>query len=128
MDPQPNRRLDPRWTGANLGAIAAVCLAAAGALVFSCAAGRFELGASPAVDPARVQSARERVNPNTAGFSSLRRLPELGPVRAKQIIDYREAHGPAPFRQADDLMQVRGLGPATVATIRDYLDFAAAGG
>ena len=128
MDSQPNSRLDPRWTGANLGAVAAVCVAAAGALVFSCAAGRFELGQSPAVDPLRVQAARERVNPNTAGFASLRRLPELGPAHAKAILDYRAAHGGAPFRKAEDLTQVHGLGPATVAAIREYLDFAPAGG
>jgi competence ComEA-like helix-hairpin-helix protein len=123
MPPEPNRRLDPRWTGANLRAATAVCLAAALGLALTCAAGRFELGDSPAVDPARVQSARERVNPNTAGFSSLRRLPELGPVRAQAIVDYLAAHGPAPFQRPEDLEQVRGIGPATAQAIRDYLDF-----
>jgi competence ComEA-like helix-hairpin-helix protein len=127
MPLEQNRSLDVRWTGANLGAVAAACLVAAAGLVLSFAAGRFELGSTPAVDSARVAAVRQRVNPNTASFSSLRRLPDLGPAHAKAILDYRAAHGPAPFRTADDLTRIPGIKAATVANFRDYLDFTPAG-
>ena len=129
---QPDRRLDLRWTGANLGAVILLCLLAAAALSIRAAASCFELGDRPAVDERRVQAAAERVNPNTASAASLRRLPRVGPEHLRAILDYRAAHdgpagasgGPA-FRDANDLSRVRGIGQATLQTFRDYLEFPA---
>jgi competence ComEA-like helix-hairpin-helix protein len=116
--------MDARWTGANLGAALILSLAAAGALTWRAASGRFELGQSPAPEERRVEAARERVNPNTASIASLRRLPGLGPVRAQDILGYRQASGrPTPFRFLKDLENVHGIGPATAENLRDHLEF-----
>lgn len=116
-------RFDARWTRADLAALAVLCLAAAGALAGQTLPGRFELGARPPVDAVRVAAAADKVNPNTAPAASLRRLPDVGPVRAGDIVAYRRAHGGAPFRRPEDLTQVRGIGPVTLAAIREYLVF-----
>jgi competence protein ComEA len=47
---------------------------------------------------------------NTATLEDLQRLPGVGPVLAKQIIDYRTEHGP--FKSMADLDDVPGIGPA----------------
>ena len=121
-----DRRLDFRWTGANLRAMLVLCLLSAAALAAR-AAGRFELGGRPAVDARRVQAAAERVNPNTASAASLRRLPKIGPEHLRGILDYRAAYsaggGEPAFRDANDLMRVRGIGLLTLHAFRDYLEF-----
>jgi len=69
-----------------------------------------------AVDAARVEAVRERIDPNAASAASLRRLPLIGPAKAKAIIAFRQAAGEAPvFRCREDLTAVSGLGPAFVA-------------
>jgi competence protein ComEA len=128
MPPAPNSRLDLRWTPANFAALAAACVLAGGGLLAAGAAGRVELGNSPAASPQATTGLHQRVNPNTASAASLRRLPELGPARIQQILDYRQEHGGAPFREPNDLLRVKGIGPATLQTIREYLDFAPGGG
>jgi len=128
---RPPVRLDVRWTGANLAAMLALAGLAAGAMALQ-SAGRRELAASPAVDAARVKAAAEKVNPNTAPYASLRRLPQMGPARAALILDYRQAHAapgaPPPFRDASDLERIRGIGPGIVQALREYLDFSSPGG
>ena len=123
---QPDRRLDLRWTGANLRAMLFLCLLCAGGLAVSAAWARFELGERPAVDTRRSQAAADLVNPNAASGASLRRLPELGPACIGAILDYRRDHGPAAFKDPNDLMRVRGIGHATLQAFRDYLEFGAA--
>ena len=73
------------------------------------------------VDPARHSLAVERIDPNTAGQASLRRLPNIGPTRAQAILQYRQTHGPAPFADAADLMAVPGIGLGTARMIAPYL-------
>ena len=68
------------------------------------------------------------INPNSAEWPSLARLPGLGPAKAQAIVDFRESQRQnIPgflFMQANDLEAVRGIGPATVENIRPYLKFA----
>jgi competence protein ComEA len=45
---------------------------------------------------------------NRATVNDLQKLPGIGPSLAKQIVDYREKHGP--FRRAEDLMVIKGIG------------------
>lgn len=49
------------------------------------------------------------VDINTAGVSELDTLPGVGPATAQKIVDDRTANGP--FRTAEDLMRVPGIGP-----------------
>ena len=55
---------------------------------------------------------------NTADEYDLQRLPGIGEKRARDIVAWREAHGP--FQTVDELEQVSGIGPATVAGLREY--------
>jgi competence ComEA-like helix-hairpin-helix protein len=73
-------------------------------------------------------STGERVNPNEAPVASLRRLPQIGAARARAIVAHRrrvgtETGGPPAFKTADDLRQIRGIGPAIVEDIRPWLQF-----
>ncbi len=56
------------------------------------------------------------VNVNTASESELETLSGVGPVTAAAIIQYRTEHGP--FASVDDLMDVSGIGPATLEELR----------
>ncbi len=60
----------------------------------------------------------ERIDPNRAPEEELRRLPGVGPARARAIIETRAA---GPFASAEDLSRVPGIGPAGVARLRPHL-------
>ena len=67
-----------------------------------------------------------RINPNVATVESLIRLPGVGIVRAASLAAYRDAerkeNGPV-FSSAEDLQQVRGIGPKTSENISQWLKF-----
>ena len=53
------------------------------------------------------------VDVNTADAETISaELKGVGPAKAQAIIDYRKKHGP--FRSADDLSLVKGIGERTV--------------
>ena len=56
---------------------------------------------------------------NTASRSDLERLPGIGTVRAQDIIDWRQEHGP--FASVDDLEQVKGIGDGLLEQVRPYV-------
>ena len=59
------------------------------------------------------------VNLNSATADDLDRLPGVGPSTAKAIIDHRTRNGP--FASVDDLLKVKGIGPAKLAEIRPWV-------
>ncbi len=59
------------------------------------------------------------VNINTAGQAELETLPEVGPVTAQAIIAWREQHGG--FSSVDQLVEVDGIGEATLATVSPFV-------
>lgn len=59
------------------------------------------------------------VDVNVASQAELEALPGVGPVTARAIIDHREQHGP--FAAVDDLLDVRGIGEARLADLRDLV-------
>ncbi len=61
------------------------------------------------------------VNVNTAGLSELDSLPGVGPVIAQRIIDYRSKNGQ--FNSAEELLDVKGIGPQKLADMKPYLQF-----
>ncbi|MDU6478928.1 MAG: helix-hairpin-helix domain-containing protein [Corynebacterium kroppenstedtii] len=56
-------------------------------------------------------------NIDTAGEAELTAIPGVGPKTASAIIAYREQNGP--FRSIDQLAEVKGIGPAKLAAMRD---------
>jgi competence protein ComEA len=59
------------------------------------------------------------VNLNTADQVALESLPEVGPVTAQAILTYRTEHGA--FSSVDQLLDVDGIGEATLAQITPYV-------
>lgn len=56
---------------------------------------------------------------NGASVAELQSLPGIGPVLAGRIVAYRAAHGP--FRRSEELLAVRGIGPALYARLQGRL-------
>ncbi|NBB80648.1 MAG: hypothetical protein GVY36_14590 [Verrucomicrobia bacterium] len=54
------------------------------------------------------------LDPNVADLEALQGVPGIGPVYASRIIENR------PFSSVEDLIRVKGIGPATLARIRPY--------
>jgi hypothetical protein len=78
--------------------------------------------------PARYGDLADRVDPNTADLNTLTAIPNLGEKRAEAIIEFRQIrarqHPDEPvFRVVEDLMAVRGIGPAMVDNLKPYLIF-----
>ncbi len=67
---------------------------------------------------ARIKQKRT-VNINTADVNALETLPNVGPKLAKEIVEYRNAHGRFLFK--GDLMKVRGIGPKRFDEIKEYI-------
>ncbi|GAB2566986.1 helix-hairpin-helix domain-containing protein [Dyella jejuensis] len=60
------------------------------------------------------------VNVNTADAATIANaLDGVGLAKAKAIVAYREEHGP--FKSADDLTQVKGIGAATLQRNHDAI-------
>ena len=59
------------------------------------------------------------INVNTATATDLEELPGVGEVIAQAILDYRTENGP--FTSVDQLLDVSGIGDATLENIRDLV-------
>jgi len=59
------------------------------------------------------------LNLNTATQEALESLPGIGPTKAKDILSYREQVGA--YDNVDELLNVPGIGPSTLDSIREYL-------
>ncbi len=59
------------------------------------------------------------VDLNTADEQQLDALPGVGPATASAIVAYRASHGP--FRSVDQLLEVRGIGPAKLDQLADLV-------
>jgi len=75
--------------------------------------------ATAAQKPA-ASAAVTKVNINTADAQTLAAsLKGVGQARAMEIVRYREAYGP--FASAEELTQVKGIGPSTLEMNRDAI-------
>ncbi len=59
----------------------------------------------------------EPIDINGASIEDLDTLPGIGPALAERIIAYRDEHGP--FGSVEELQNVSGIGPQTVAGLAD---------
>lgn len=60
-----------------------------------------------------------KVHLNTATSEELQTLPRIGPAIAERILEYREQIGA--FSSVDELLEVKGIGEATLEQLRPYL-------
>jgi competence protein ComEA len=60
-----------------------------------------------------------KVNINTATEDELCRLPHIGEVRSRDIVDYRNTHGS--FAAVEELKKVPGIGNETLRRLRDLV-------
>ena len=83
-------------------------------ILWAVAAGRLYapggLGRAPVA--AVLESPDDRIDLNAAGPVELQRLPGIGPVGARRIVEERECSGP--YRSVGDLVRVAGFGPSRV--------------
>lgn len=86
-----------------------LCLAAVGAGVRA---------ARPAVRVEFGGRAPYRIDLNRAPAEELTLLPDVGPVRAQRIVEWRREHGP--FTSFDQLTQVSGISPRVAERIAEF--------
>jgi competence ComEA-like helix-hairpin-helix protein len=67
---------------------------------------------------ATVKAVEGVVNLNTALPATLELLPGVGPAKVQSILDYRRKH---PFRTADELVRIKGIGHKMVKRLRPHL-------
>jgi len=58
-----------------------------------------------------------KVDINSALWWEIAWLPTIGELKAKSVVEYRNAHGP--FRTVDELARVPGIGTVMVEQLRD---------
>jgi competence protein ComEA len=79
-------------------------------------------------DGPRAQELQDQLDPNTATAADLSALSNLGPAMGRKIIEDREhfqkdhPNEPA-YNKIEDLMRIKGIGPATIENLRPYLRF-----
>ena len=61
------------------------------------------------------------IDVNTADVNELTRLPGIGPVLARRVVDSRRDNGP--FASLEDLQRVRGIGTSTAADLEGWVRF-----
>ena len=90
------------------------------------------VGEHPAVEPERIAQVETRIDPNTATWAELARLPDVGESLAREMVAYREAQraqagdATAPtviFRSLKDLDPIPGIGEKKLKRIAPYLKF-----
>lgn len=91
-----------------------LCLGAASA------ASAQEAASKPASAKAVADTAP--VNLNTATVTDLQKLPGIGAATAARIVEYRQKNGP--FKKAEDLMNVRGIGEKSFLKLKPLVSVA----
>ncbi|QNN81665.1 ComEA family DNA-binding protein [Brachybacterium sp. Z12] len=71
----------------------------------------------PTSEQPAASGAGGTIDLNTASATELEELPGVGPSIAQRIIEHREKNGP--FTAVDGLLEVSGIGPATLEKIRE---------
>ena len=120
MDPPPESRPN-RWLlrRADQAAIAGFCALGLVAVGWYWIAQGGLHGRLIEIDHADKVAVEFKVDVNTADWSELVTIPEVGQTLAHRIVDYRQKHGP--FQAIEDLRHVRGIGPKTLERLKAYV-------
>jgi competence protein ComEA len=76
------------------------------------------LAGTPALAAKKPLGAADRIDLNRASATELMRLPGIGEKRAQAIVAARTRQ---PFRKLEDVLAVKGIGPAWLARVRGHL-------
>lgn len=79
--------------------------------------------ALPALAVKKPLAPGDRIDLNRASVAELMRLPGVGQKKAQAIVSHRAK---APFQRPEDVVKVKGLGPAWLAKVRPHLTTGAA--
>jgi len=66
-----------------------------------------------------TDSAKDRININTATQQEFETLPGIGPAKASTFIQYREEHGP--FAAIEEIQNISGVGEKTFEKLKEYI-------
>lgn len=118
------------WNHRNLLAIALLATTLAGIVGWRAYRNRAILLHDLTTVPMAPLQAQDTIDPNTADWPSLARLPGVGPATAQAVCAYRKARaaehpGETIFSCPADLQAVPGIGPKTAERIAPYLFFPA---
>jgi competence protein ComEA len=72
-----------------------------------------------ALSSATKKPPAQPININTADSTQLQLVPGIGPSTAEKILQMRKSYGA--FKNVNDLMAIRGLGPKRQEKMRKYL-------
>ena len=73
----------------------------------------------PASSASPAPAAPPVVDLNRATVDDLDRLPGIGPVLARRIVEHRDRHGP--FRTVDELLGVPGIGERSLERLKPFV-------
>lgn len=76
------------------------------------------LGAGPALAAKKPLGPADRIDLNRASVAELMRLPGVGQKKAQAIVAHRAKQ---PFTRPEDVVAVKGLGPAWLAKVKPHL-------
>ena len=116
------------WTASQRRALIALLLVLLVVLGVRLAVNRQYVSDPQPAQGARYEELATRIDPNTADWQTLAAIPTLGEKRAKEIVAYRDRiRSSEPnaivFRDAADLLRIRGIGRATIDNLRPHLVF-----
>lgn len=106
-------------TDADPGAVNLAAELVDGSQVYVPRVGEVPPGPAPASGGGAGEEASGPVDLNTADATLLETLPGVGPATAAAIVDHRERNGP--FATVEGLLEVRGIGEAKLAALRDLV-------
>jgi hypothetical protein len=125
--PIPRRKLE-LWTFTQRRTLLGLCIALGVFLAIQAWRQPVILTDPPADSAARSQSIQDKIDPNTATAAELAAIPNLGEVRARAIVVYRDSAlrtSPAKpvFATPRDLLYVKGIGVGMEANLEPFLMF-----
>ena len=129
MPDQPDKPPAFAWTRTQRGVLIALVLTLSSFLLIRLAVNRMYVSNPPPARGERYEELADRIDPNVATWRELAVLPQIGEKRAKEIVAYREIFAAGQrdrvvvFSRPEDMMRVKGIGPALVETLRPHLMF-----